>query len=191
MTNDLRLKLLNGLNGLDSVNWCSVFLFASHRVNPNHSLCQDSQQCCFPCCSIIFSCTSLTLAWSEYLSEIPSEFHSSATTTSNSPQRFSHCSGACLCHFHHCLHHLRLSMWFPHSTLAWWECSSDVILIHLDEMILRSSGWNWRLFEKWGEFFNLAIAGVFMISLEMWAFEISVFLTGNVFVSVIRNQVSP
>ncbi|ELU03497.1 hypothetical protein CAPTEDRAFT_152000 [Capitella teleta] len=38
--------------------------------------------------------------------------------------------------------------------------------------------WNWRLFEKWGEFFELAIAGVFMTSLELWAFEISVFLAG-------------
>ncbi|ELT89060.1 hypothetical protein CAPTEDRAFT_225808 [Capitella teleta] len=38
--------------------------------------------------------------------------------------------------------------------------------------------WNWRLFENWGEFFELAITGVLMTSLEMWAFEISVFLAG-------------
>ncbi|ELU16658.1 hypothetical protein CAPTEDRAFT_214524 [Capitella teleta] len=40
------------------------------------------------------------------------------------------------------------------------------------------AAWSWRLFERWGEFFGLAIAGVFMTSLEMWAFEISVFLAG-------------
>ncbi|ELT98605.1 hypothetical protein CAPTEDRAFT_214500, partial [Capitella teleta] len=38
--------------------------------------------------------------------------------------------------------------------------------------------WSWRLFENWGEFFELAITGVLMTSLEMWAFEISVFLAG-------------
>jgi MATE family multidrug resistance protein len=41
-----------------------------------------------------------------------------------------------------------------------------------------SPAWNWRLFENWGEFFELAITGVLMTSLEMWAFEISVFLAG-------------
>jgi hypothetical protein len=41
------------------------------------------------------------------------------------------------------------------------------------------TAWNWRLFENWGEFFSLAIAGVFMKSLEVWAFEISVFMAGE------------
>ncbi|ELT92532.1 hypothetical protein CAPTEDRAFT_186894 [Capitella teleta] len=49
-------------------------------------------------------------------------------------------------------------------------------IVRLDFHRQNWPAWNWRLFENWGEFFSLAIAGVFMKSLEVWAFEISVFM---------------
>ncbi|XP_064604461.1 multidrug and toxin extrusion protein 1-like [Liolophura sinensis] len=39
-------------------------------------------------------------------------------------------------------------------------------------------GWSWKALEHWGLFLRLAIPGLVMMGIEMWSFEIGIFLNG-------------
>ncbi|XP_064605845.1 multidrug and toxin extrusion protein 1-like [Liolophura sinensis] len=40
------------------------------------------------------------------------------------------------------------------------------------------TGWSWEALEQWGQFLYLAVAGLIMIAIEWWSFEIGLFLNG-------------
>jgi MATE family multidrug resistance protein len=40
-------------------------------------------------------------------------------------------------------------------------------------------GWSMELFQDWGSFLKLAIAGLLMVSLQFWAFEAGTLLAGT------------
>ena len=40
-------------------------------------------------------------------------------------------------------------------------------------------GWSIECLEHWGQFFSLSIAGLLLIGIEWWSFEIGTFLSGN------------
>ena len=40
-------------------------------------------------------------------------------------------------------------------------------------------GWSWECFLHWGQFYRLALAGLLMVCIEWWSFEIGTFLAGN------------
>ena len=40
------------------------------------------------------------------------------------------------------------------------------------------SGWSWECLFHWGQFFSLSIAGLLMVCIEWWSFEIGTILAG-------------
>ncbi|XP_064637899.1 multidrug and toxin extrusion protein 1-like [Lineus longissimus] len=62
----------------------------------------------------------------------------------------------------------------------WSMAGSTLAYICISKAYVKTwPGWTWELFQEWGTFLKLAIAGLLMLSLQFWAFEAGTLLAGT------------
>ncbi|XP_064637703.1 multidrug and toxin extrusion protein 1-like [Lineus longissimus] len=64
---------------------------------------------------------------------------------------------------------------------GFWTLAGGTLSYILISKVYKNTwdGWTWELFQDWGSFLKLAVAGLLMVSLQFWAFEAGTLIAGT------------